>query len=47
LGLYASKILEQLKVVWWLDTGSLLGAYRDGKMIAHDDDFDIGVYASE
>jgi phosphorylcholine metabolism protein LicD len=25
----------------------LLGAYRDGKMIAHDTDFDIGVLATE
>ncbi len=30
--------------VWFLDNGTLLASYRDGKMIPHDDDFDVGVY---
>lgn len=47
LGLYCAKALTDLNVKWWLDAGNLLGANRDGKMVAHDTDFDLGVYATE
>mgnify|MGYP001030261023 CR=1 FL=1 len=47
LGFYCAKTLTDLNAKWWLDAGNLLGAYRDGKMIAHDTDFDIGVLATE
>lgn len=40
-------ILNESKLIWYLDTGNLMGAYRDGKMLKHDDDFDIGLYAKE
>ena len=33
--------------VWSLDGGDLLGAYRSGKMLPHDDDFDFWVYSDE
>lgn len=47
LGLYCAKLLNDLKATWWLDAGNLLGAYRDGKMIAHDTDLDLAVLATE
>jgi len=28
---------------WFIENGTLLGAYRNGKFISHDDDFDIGL----
>ena len=34
-------------ITWFLDSGTLLGAYRDGKMLLHDDDFDLGFYLPE
>jgi hypothetical protein len=36
--------LDAAGVTWCLDAGTLLGAHRNGKFIAHDDDFDIAVY---
>ncbi len=32
---------------WILDGGNLLGAWRNGQLIPHDDDFDMAVYYSE
>lgn len=32
-------------VPWWIENGTLLGAWRNGKMIPHDDDFDVAVLA--
>ncbi|MBU0459887.1 MAG: LicD family protein [Nanoarchaeota archaeon] len=36
--------LNSSGVIWFLDGGTLLGAYRNGKFIHHDDDFDTAVY---
>eukprot|EP01084_Bolivina_argentea_P084544 152852_1 len=38
------SILDQHSVCYWLDCGSLLGAFRDNKMIPHDWDIDIAVF---
>ena len=42
--LLRDKILSQLNIPWVIENGVLLGAYRTGKFIAHDDDFDIGLF---
>lgn len=36
--------LERLSVVWFLDGGTLLGAYRMGDLLPQDDDFDTAIY---
>ena len=46
LGLIVKNILNNLKVEWFIDNGTLLGAWRNSKFIEHDDDFDIGAYIS-
>jgi len=43
----AKKVLDEEGVKFWLDTGTLLGAVRDGKIIPWDDDIDLGVWHSE
>lgn len=35
--------LKRLEVEPFLNSGTLLGYYRDGQPIAHDDDFDLGI----
>ena len=37
------KILDDSKLIWWLDSGSLLGLVRDGKFLKQDHDIDIGI----
>jgi hypothetical protein len=44
LALRVRDALEHSGVAWFLDAGTLLGAYRNGKLIPHDDDFDMAVY---
>lgn len=38
------KVLSKLNIPWVIENGTLLGAYRDGKFIVHDDDFDIALF---
>jgi LicD family len=40
------EILNQAKIDWWIDHGTLLGYVRDGKPIEWDQDFDVGTSAS-
>ena len=42
--LLSGKVLNELNIPWVIENGTLLGAYRNGKFIAHDDDFDIGLF---
>lgn len=43
----AITILNSANIPWYLEGGTLLGAYRNGKLISHDDDFDIAVVMNE
>lgn len=44
LNLFDAKlVLDKLGVPFFLSNGTLLGCYRDGKMIEHDTDIDIGI----
>jgi len=44
LALYVKhNILNKLKKDWFIENGTLLGAWRNNKFIAHDDDFDIAL----
>ncbi|MCK5431620.1 MAG: LicD family protein [Gammaproteobacteria bacterium] len=38
-----SDILNSAKIEYWIDQGTLLGAYRHGKFIARDSDADIAI----
>ena len=36
-------ILNEMNIPWFIENGTLLGAYRNNKFIPHDDDFDIAM----
>lgn len=38
-----ADLLDDLGLRWWLSSGTALGAYRDGELISHDTDLDVGV----
>lgn len=42
-----SEIVKRNGAHFWLFFGTLLGAYRDGGFIKHDDDIDIGMFYDE
>jgi len=37
------NILNTIYYTWFIENGTLLGAWRNNSFIAHDDDFDIGI----
>jgi len=41
VALVVREILNDLGLQWYLESGTLLGAFRNQQFIAHDDDFDI------
>ncbi len=43
----AHKILNSINVTHWLTDGTLLGYYREGKLLAHDKDADLGVFIKD
>lgn len=43
----STSILNELGVFHWLEFGTLLGVYRDGRLIAHDTDVDLGLFLGE
>jgi len=45
--IYTATQLQAAGISFWIDDGTLLGAYRDGALIPHDFDVDIGVMEQE
>lgn len=43
----AADLLDGLGLRWWLSAGTALGIHRDGALIPHDTDLDIGVLGGE
>ncbi len=39
------SILDSFAIPFWLDWGTLLGCVRDGDLIPHDNDIDVGILA--
>lgn len=42
----ARGVLRENHLKWWISAGTLLGLYRDGSLIPHDNDVDVSVDAS-
>ena len=42
-----SDIFNSANIEYWIDQGTLLGAYRNGKFIARDSDIDIAIRNEE
>ena len=38
---------EKNEINYWIDSGTLLGLVRDGKLIEGDNDIDVGVWETE
>ena len=43
LALEVSRILNTLNLNWFIESGTLLGAWRNNKLLPEDDDFDMAV----
>ena len=41
------KILDELNIGYWLEGGTALAAYRDGKILPWEHDFDIGIFKED
>jgi phosphorylcholine metabolism protein LicD len=44
---YTKQLLEKLGITYWLDLGSLLGAYRNNQFIPWDCDVDMSIYLDD
>lgn len=43
----AVAALGKLKITYWLEAGTCLGAWREHDFIDHDQDIDLGIYAED
>lgn len=43
---WITTTLSSWSVVHWIDSGSLLGLMRDGDLLSHDHDIDVGVWSA-
>jgi|SRR5690554_203197 len=41
------ELLNRYEVPYWLDSGTLLGVIRDGKLLAHDKDIDLSMWVED
>lgn len=41
------KVLDDLNIVWWLESGTCLGAVREKGFIEHDKDIDLGIFEKD
>lgn len=41
------RLLENHGLNYWIESGTLLGLYRNGELISHDKDIDIGVWSDD
>jgi len=41
------KVLDEVKIKFWLYNGTFLGAYRDGALIPYDSDVDLAIYSED
>lgn len=39
----SSRVFDAYNITYFLDSGTLLGSYRNGSMIPHDQDADMGI----
>lgn len=44
---HLSDVCKKHKVRWWLDSGTLLGIHRDGRIIPGDSDTDVGMHCDD
>src|SRR5690554_5817072 len=42
-----TKLFDKLGIPYWLDSGSLLGLYRDKSLLKWDDDVDLGMWQKD
>ena len=43
LSTHVDEILTELNVEWFIESGTLLGAWRNNKLLPNDDDFDMAI----
>jgi phosphorylcholine metabolism protein LicD len=43
----AKDVLDRYRIQYWLDSGTLLGSFRDGKFIEWDNDIDLGSFETD
>lgn len=44
---FITNLLSKNKIQYWLNNGTLLGIYREGKVLEHDKDIDISAWNTE
>ena len=44
---WITGLMRQKGIRFWVDSGTLLGLVRDGKLLAHDHDIDMGMWADD
>lgn len=44
---YITNLLNQNNINYWFDSGTLLGIFREGKVLDHDIDIDISIWNTE